>query len=80
MRLGDEHERSAARLAWPSVAERIAKNLGVKNDEVGILGLSIKVAAFVFSGAGSAEKCRLYSADEQFGAGRAHRAREPAGD
>jgi hypothetical protein len=29
-------------LAWTSVADRIAKNLGVKNDEVGILGLSTK--------------------------------------
>jgi hypothetical protein len=29
-------------LAWTSVADRIAKNLGVKNDGVGILGLSIK--------------------------------------
>ena len=29
-------------LAWPSVADRIAKNLGVKNDEVGILGVSTK--------------------------------------
>jgi hypothetical protein len=29
-------------IAWPSVAERIAKNLGVKTDEVGILGLSVK--------------------------------------
>src|SRR5271156_1135666 len=29
-------------LAWSSVAERIAKNLGVKVDEVGILGVSTK--------------------------------------
>ncbi len=29
-------------LAWTSVAERIAKNLGVKTDGVAILGLSIK--------------------------------------
>jgi hypothetical protein len=27
-------------ISWPSLAERIAKNLGVKPDEVGILGLS----------------------------------------
>jgi hypothetical protein len=27
-------------IAWPTVAERIAKNLGVKSGEVGILGLS----------------------------------------
>jgi hypothetical protein len=29
-------------ISWPSVAERIAKNLGVKSDEVGILGLSLR--------------------------------------
>jgi hypothetical protein len=29
-------------IVWSSVAERIAKNLGVKTDEVGILGLSEK--------------------------------------
>ncbi len=29
-------------ISWPSVAERIAKNLGVKTDEVGILGLSAR--------------------------------------
>jgi hypothetical protein len=27
-------------ISWPFVAERIAKNLGVRSDEVGILGLS----------------------------------------
>jgi hypothetical protein len=31
-----------APISWPSVAERIAKNLGVKPDEVGILGLSAR--------------------------------------
>jgi hypothetical protein len=29
-------------IAWPTVAERIAKNLGVKTGEVGILGLSAR--------------------------------------
>jgi hypothetical protein len=29
-------------IAWPTVAERIAKNLGVKSGEVGILGLSAR--------------------------------------
>jgi hypothetical protein len=29
-------------ISWPSVAERVAKNLGVKPDEVGILGLSAR--------------------------------------
>jgi hypothetical protein len=38
--LGDA--KSAPPIAWPSVAERIAKGLGVKTDEVGILGLSAK--------------------------------------
>jgi hypothetical protein len=33
---------STSPLAWSSVAERIAKNLGVKADEVGILALSTK--------------------------------------
>jgi hypothetical protein len=33
---------STSPLAWSSVAERIAKNLGVKTDEVGILALSTK--------------------------------------
>ena len=32
----------AAPISWPSVAERIAKNLGVRPDEVGILGLSAR--------------------------------------
>lgn len=31
-----------APISWPSVAERIAKNLGVKSEEVGILGLSLR--------------------------------------
>src|SRR5215472_12821062 len=29
-------------ISWPSVAERIAKNIGVRSDEVGILGLSAR--------------------------------------
>jgi hypothetical protein len=33
---------NAVPIAWSSVAEKIAKNLGVKIDEVGILGLSAK--------------------------------------
>ncbi len=32
----------AAAITWSSVAERIGKSLGVKTDEVGILGLSTK--------------------------------------
>jgi hypothetical protein len=32
----------ATRISWPTVAERIAKNLAVKTDEVGILGLSAR--------------------------------------
>jgi hypothetical protein len=39
--LGGEAER-ASPISWPSVAERIAKSLGVRVDEVGILGLSGK--------------------------------------
>lgn len=39
--LSGEAEGSAP-ISWPSVAERIAKNLGVKSDEVGILGLSLR--------------------------------------
>src|SRR5215813_2913256 len=35
-----ESANGEAPISWPAVAERIAKNLGVKNDEVGILGLS----------------------------------------
>jgi hypothetical protein len=31
-----------APISWPSVAERIAKSLGVKSKEVGILGLSLR--------------------------------------
>src|SRR6476646_4786451 len=31
-----------ATISWPAVAERIAKNLGVKSEEVGILGLSAR--------------------------------------
>jgi hypothetical protein len=33
---------NAARISWPTVAERIATNLAVKADEVGILGLSAR--------------------------------------
>ena len=40
--LNDTADGSPSPLAWPTVAERIAKNLGVKTDEVGILGLSTK--------------------------------------
>jgi hypothetical protein len=38
-RLGRDTE-GAEPISWPSLAERIAKNLGVRTDEVGILGLS----------------------------------------
>jgi hypothetical protein len=38
--LGDAER--ATPIAWSSVAERIAKSLGVRADEVGILGLSAK--------------------------------------
>jgi hypothetical protein len=38
----DEAVEDAPPVAWSSVAERIAKNLSVKTDEVGILGLSAK--------------------------------------
>jgi hypothetical protein len=38
--LGDAERASP--IAWSSVAERIAKSLGVRTDEVGILGLSAK--------------------------------------
>jgi hypothetical protein len=38
----DKAVEDAPPVAWPSVAERIAKNLSVKTDEVGILGLSAK--------------------------------------
>jgi hypothetical protein len=37
--LSSDADKTAA-LSWPSIAERIAKNLAVKTDEVGILGLS----------------------------------------
>jgi hypothetical protein len=40
--LSDITEGAPSPVAWSSVADRIAKNLGVKNDEVGILGLSTK--------------------------------------
>jgi hypothetical protein len=40
--LSDTADGSPSSLAWPMVAERIAKNLGVRTDEVGILGLSTK--------------------------------------
>jgi hypothetical protein len=32
----------ASAFSWPSIAERIAKHLGVKPDEVAILGLSVR--------------------------------------
>jgi hypothetical protein len=44
-RLADKLGRTVegeAPIAWSFVAERIAKNLSVKTDEVGILGLSVK--------------------------------------
>ena len=40
--LSDTEQGSPSPLEWSSVADRIAKNLGVKSDEVGILGLSTK--------------------------------------
>ena len=58
------------------VAERIAKNLNVKTEEVAILGLSSKWRHLHFLVPGAAEKCRLYSADQQFRACGAHRARK----
>jgi hypothetical protein len=39
---GLDGHAGAAPISWPSVAERIAKNLGVRPDEVGILGLSAR--------------------------------------
>jgi hypothetical protein len=38
----DDGTKEAEAIGWSSVAERIGKNLGVKTDEVGILGLSAK--------------------------------------
>jgi hypothetical protein len=35
-----ESPDAANPISWPTVAERIAKNMGVKSDEVGILGVS----------------------------------------
>ena len=40
--LADTADGTPSPLVWSSVAGRIAKNLGVKADEVGILGLSTK--------------------------------------
>jgi hypothetical protein len=40
--LADTADGAPSPLVWSSVAGRIAKNLGVKADEVGILGLSTK--------------------------------------
>jgi hypothetical protein len=37
-----ENSEGGTPISWPSVAERIGKNLGVKSDEVGILGLSAR--------------------------------------
>ena len=39
---GLDGHAGAEPISWPSVAERIAKNLGVRPDEVGILGLSAR--------------------------------------
>jgi len=47
-------------------AEKIAKNLGVRNDEVAILALSTAGAPALF-GAGGLEEGRFYSTVEQFG-------------
>jgi hypothetical protein len=35
-----ETPKGSSTISWPTVGERISKNLGVKTDEVGILGLS----------------------------------------
>jgi hypothetical protein len=35
-----ENPEAGTPISWPTVAERIARNLGVRTDEVGILGLS----------------------------------------
>jgi hypothetical protein len=40
--LGDDTSAEAPPIAWTSVAERIARNLNVKPEEVGLLGLSSK--------------------------------------
>ena len=40
--LGDTSAEAPPPIAWTSVAERIARNLNVKPEEVGILGLSMK--------------------------------------
>ena len=37
-----ENPDAGSPISWPVVAERIARNLGVKPDEVGILGLSAR--------------------------------------
>ena len=52
----------AADIPLGSVAERIAKDLGVRNDEVAIMGLVHALEAFAFPRARGAEECWLRAA------------------
>ena len=63
-----------------SVAERIAKSLGVKNEEVAHPGTFHALETSLFYGAPSAEERGLHSAVQQFGAGGAHGARQSRGN
>ena len=64
----------------PAVAEKIARELRVKAEEVAILAVFASTETPIFSGAARTEKCGIHSAHQQFGAGRANRARQPARD
>jgi hypothetical protein len=66
-------------LSLQSVADRIAKSLGVKPDEVAIMGLSTRWKHLYF-GAGGSSSSRVHPVVEQFGAGGSHGERKPAGN
>ena len=73
--LGEKAE-AASRSHGPSVAERIAKNLGVKADEVGILGLSERWRHLYFLVPEALQKCWIHSTDQQLRVGGTYRPRE----
>src|SRR5580693_3693981 len=62
-RIANAVERDAAstsQVSLPGIAERIAKNLGVKPDEVALMGVSPVGATFIFSSQNRSNKSALF--------------------
>jgi hypothetical protein len=76
----EEDNATSSEVSLPAIAERIAKNLGVKNGRDRDPGRIEPVAAFAFSRAASTEECGIHPPFEHVGAGSANGTRQSRGD